>query len=83
MTALPGPLLAGVREALMQEIAGKWQGGAAAYGDSAIADLAAVSIRSLPALLFPFLSAFGVAERPEWLPRHIAIVAVDDPRGVS
>jgi hypothetical protein len=38
----------------MQEIAGKWQGGAAAYGDLVIADLAAIRIRSLPALPFLF-----------------------------
>ena len=32
---------------------------------------------------FPFLSVFRVAERPVWLPRHIAIVALYDPQGVS
>jgi hypothetical protein len=32
---------------------------------------------------FRFLSVFRVAERPVWLPRHTAIVALDDPQGVS
>jgi hypothetical protein len=42
--------LAGVREAPMHEIAVGWQDGAAAYGDSAVAELAVMSMTSHPAL---------------------------------
>ena len=55
MMEMRGALPAGVREAPNYEIAGGRQGGAAAYGDSTIAVLAAVCILSLSALRACFL----------------------------